>query len=165
LCRRGGQAGRELGDPQVVDSLATTNVTAGRFVGREHELALLRQALDDARDGHGRLVMLVGEPGIGKATLAGEFERIARQHGAQVLWGRCWEGDGAPAFWPWVQVIRDYAAGQDPATLRVQMEVVAPDLVRMVPDVARYLPEYPDPALSRKVVGAERSFRNRVGGP
>lgn len=81
----------------MLDSLAKTSASGGLFVGREHELALLRQALDDACDGHGRLVMLVGEPGIGKTTLAREFERLARQRGAQVLWGQCWEGDGAGA--------------------------------------------------------------------
>ena len=155
-----------MGDPQVADSFARTRATTGRFLGREHELALLRQALDDACDGHGRLVMLVGEPGIGKTSLASEFERLARQRGAQVLWGRCWEGDGAPAFWPWVQVIRDYAAGQDPATLRLQMEAGAPDLVRMVPDVATYLPEFSIAATDLEPTRVRRnnSLRERLAG-
>jgi hypothetical protein len=74
------------------------------IVGREAELALLRAAL--AR-GAGRLVLIAGEPGIGKSTVVEAFAAAAR---ATVLWGAGWDGGGAPAYWPWVQVLR--AAGR-----------------------------------------------------
>jgi hypothetical protein len=45
-----------------------------------------------------------GEPGIGKTRLAEELPAAATSRGTLVSWGRCWEGEGAPAFWPWVQV-------------------------------------------------------------
>ena len=75
----------------------------GAFVGREAELAKLIAGLDDAIAGHGRLFLLVGEPGIGKSRLADELIVRARERGARVLVGRCWEAGGAPAYWPWVQ--------------------------------------------------------------
>ena len=56
--------------------------------------------------GRGRLVLLVGEPGIGKTRTAEELATYARVRGARVLWGRCHEGEGAPAYWPWVQALR-----------------------------------------------------------
>ena len=70
------------------------------FVGRQREMAELTAALDDTLSGHGRMVMLVGEPGIGKTRTAQELAALAEQRGAQVLWGRCYEGEGAPPYWP-----------------------------------------------------------------
>ena len=76
------------------------------FVGRRRELAALQTALYDALSGQGRLVMLVGEPGIGKTRTARELAALAEERGAQVLWGSCYEEQGAPPYWPWVQPIR-----------------------------------------------------------
>ena len=72
----------------------------GVFVGRQQEMAQLRSALDDAMSGQGRLVMLVGEPGIGKTRTAQELAAYAETRGTQVLWGRCYEEEGAPPYWP-----------------------------------------------------------------
>src|SRR5882672_5356028 len=76
----------------------------GVFVGRERELERLRGAFDNAFAGPGSVVMLVGEPGIGKTRTTQELETYARLRGAKVLWGRANEGAGAPPYWPWVQV-------------------------------------------------------------
>ena len=56
------------------------------FVGRRQELTELTNALDDAMSGTGRLVMLVGEPGIGKSRAAQELAAISEKRGAQTLW-------------------------------------------------------------------------------
>ncbi len=71
------------------------------FVGRRREMAELSAALEDAMSGQGRLVMLAGEPGIGKTRTAQELAALAEQRGAQVLWGRCYEEEGTPPYWPW----------------------------------------------------------------
>src|ERR1700747_1366336 len=76
------------------------------FVGRERELAELRAGLDDVSAGHGRLFLLSGEPGIGKTRLAEEICNDAAARGMRVAWGRCWEGGGAPAYWPLIQIVR-----------------------------------------------------------
>ena len=72
------------------------------FVGRLGELAELKSALEDTISGQGRLVMLAGEPGIGKTRTAQELAAHAETLGAQVLWGRCYEEEGTPPYWPWV---------------------------------------------------------------
>jgi DNA-binding winged helix-turn-helix (wHTH) protein/tetratricopeptide (TPR) repeat protein len=93
---------------------------ASPFVGRVRTLARLERALESAFAGHGRVVLLAGEPGIGKTRTAEEIARIARERGAQVLLARCFEGEGAPAFWPWVQLLRALGSesfGADAATL------------------------------------------------
>ena len=61
----------------------------GTFVGRQREIGELKAALDDAMAGHGRLAMVVGEPGIGKTRAAQELASHAETLGVQVLWGRC----------------------------------------------------------------------------
>jgi predicted ATPase len=72
------------------------------FVGRQREMGKLKAVLEDALFGQGRLPMLVGEPGIGKTRTAQELAAYAGTLGAQVLWGWCYEEEGAPPFWPWV---------------------------------------------------------------
>ena len=94
-------------------------VTTGSvFVGRQGEMAALKAALDEVLSGKGRLVMLVGEPGIGKTRTAQELAAAAGQRGAHVLWGRCYEQAGAPPYWPWVQSLRSYVQQRDADQLR-----------------------------------------------
>ena len=76
------------------------------FVGREEEMRILRGRIDDAISGKGSLALVSGEPGIGKTRLLTEASKYAEANGMRVLWGRCWEGEGAPAFWPWLQILR-----------------------------------------------------------
>jgi tetratricopeptide (TPR) repeat protein len=89
----------------------------GVFVGREDERSVLIAGLVDAIQGQGRVFLVGGEPGIGKTRLAEEVAARAGDHGLRVLWGRCWEEGGAPAFWPWAQciraLVREGAAGPD----------------------------------------------------
>ena len=115
------------------------------FVGREAELAALAVDLDAAAGGRGGVVLLAGEPGVGKTRLAEELAAQATTQGAVVLWGRCWEGEGAPAFWPWVQIVRAYVEAVDPAVLRQDMGAGAADIAQVVPAVHDRLPDLPTP--------------------
>ena len=97
----------------------------------------LRAALEQALSGRGRLLLLVGEPGIGKTRTAEELVTYARAAQAQVLWGRCYEGDGAPAYWPWVQAIRSYVQDSDAKHAGLaEMGSGASDLARWSPRCA-----------------------------
>jgi len=78
------------------------------FFGRESELATLLGALREAASGVGRLLLLAGDPGIGKTRIATELANAATEQGFVVLWGRCHEAAGAPAHWPWTQIARAY---------------------------------------------------------
>jgi DNA-binding CsgD family transcriptional regulator len=76
------------------------------MVGRRGELLALRGWVEEARAGRGRLVLCTGEAGIGKTRLAQEVAGLSLAQGATVAWGRCVETEGAPAYWPWRQVLR-----------------------------------------------------------
>ena len=93
---------RTDGGEQLVSPVRAEAVGGGGFVGREAQLAALDAALVDAQAGRGSSFLIGGEPGIGKSRLADTFARGARDAGARVLWGKCWEGAGAPAYWPWI---------------------------------------------------------------
>jgi predicted ATPase len=109
------------------------------FVGRDDELQVLRSALRDALSDQGRLVLLAGEPGIGKSRLADEIAEEARGKGATVLWGRCWEAGGAPAYWPWLQSLRPLVRALPPEQLRTDLGEGASDLAEVLPELGRVL--------------------------
>jgi eukaryotic-like serine/threonine-protein kinase len=134
-------AGRAAeGEANPLDRLA-----GGVFVGREKEMDELRAGLEDALSGRGRLLMLVGEPGIGKTRTSEEFATYARLRSVQVLWGRCYEGEGAPVYWPWVQVIRSYVHDRDAKELMSEMGPGAADIAQVVSEVRERLPGLPAP--------------------
>src|SRR5262249_13375930 len=115
----------------------------GVFVGRERELHALRASLVAAQEGHGTLVLLSGEPGIGKTRLLDETARYAGLHGAEVLWGRCYEGPGAPAFWPWIQAVRALLGDRDVSALRDLLGARAADVAALAPELRERLPDLP----------------------
>jgi class 3 adenylate cyclase len=112
---------------------------ADPFVGRQRELEVLRGAFEQACSGHGRIVMLAGEPGIGKTRTAQELAGHAAQREAAVLWGRCHEESGAPPYWPWVQVIRGSLRDADPDLL-AGLGAGASDIADIVPEIRDLLP-------------------------
>ena len=78
------------------------------LVGREPELRALAGHLDSALRGEGRVVLVRGEPGIGKTRLAEELASMAEQRAAAVLWGRCVEDAGTGPYWPWAEALRGW---------------------------------------------------------
>jgi hypothetical protein len=96
---------------RVAPPAASGRSSVRPFVGRAEELAELVSDLEDAATGRGSLVLLAGEPGIGKTRLMAELGRVAAQRGMTVVAGRCWEEGGAPPYWPWMQIVR--AVGGD----------------------------------------------------
>ncbi|HYC54250.1 MAG TPA: AAA family ATPase [Candidatus Binatia bacterium] len=82
--------------------------SSGAFVGRHAELERLRRGWADACGGRGQIFLLVGEAGIGKTRLADEFANETAAGGVRAMWGRCWESGGAPAYWPWIQILRGF---------------------------------------------------------
>jgi DNA-binding CsgD family transcriptional regulator len=133
------------------------------FVGREAELAALTADLDAALAGSGGVVLVAGEPGIGKTRLAEELAAQATARGGLVLWGRCWEGEGAPAFWPWIQIVRAYVQTSDPTTLRHDMGAGAADLAELIPAVRDCLPGLPAPPPTEPEAARFRLFDSLTG--
>jgi AAA ATPase domain len=93
------------------NATAETKRPAARpFVGRAEELEELSGALEEAAGGRGSLILITGEPGVGKTRLMEELAGLAEGRGWTMLVGRCWEEGGAPAYWPWIQIVRALGA-------------------------------------------------------
>ncbi|MGI5160033.1 BTAD domain-containing putative transcriptional regulator [Microbispora sp. CA-102843] len=77
------------------------------LVARERELARFGERLGALRRGRGGVLLVTGEPGIGKTRLAQLAAEEAEARGVAVVWGRCVEAEAAPPFWPWLQALRE----------------------------------------------------------
>lgn len=77
-----------------------------QLVGRELEEREVQRRIEEASHGRGSLLLLAGEPGIGKTTMAQLTEARAAERGMTVTWGRSREDRAAPALWPWLQALR-----------------------------------------------------------
>src|SRR5204863_7206340 len=123
---------------------------------------------EDIFAGRGRLFLLAGEPGVGKSRLADELISHAKERGAQVLIGRCWEAGGAPAYWPWVQSLRSYVRSVDPETLRLQLGGTAAELAQILPELHEIVPDIETPPSAEsegarfRLFDAAASFVHRV---
>jgi DNA-binding CsgD family transcriptional regulator len=118
-----------------------------RLVGRDAEVGMLEAALTRALHGDGSSAVIVGEAGIGKTRLAQAVASAARDRQANVVWGRCYEGDGAPAFWPWLQIVRGLLKQLDNATLAATLTSDASIVAQLVPEVRERLPGLAEPTL------------------
>jgi class 3 adenylate cyclase len=132
-------------EPQQDQAEALDRLAEGAFIGRELEVRELRSVLDEALAGRGRVFMITGEAGMGKTRLAAEIETYANLRGAHILWGRCYEGEGVPPYWPWVQVIRAYAQNRDPEELQTELGSGASDIAQVVSELRHRLPDLPEP--------------------
>ena len=113
------------------------------FVGRDDDMLRLETSWEAARSGRRRLVLLAGEPGIGKTRLAAETARLAHAAGATVLFGRCDEGMGVP-YQPFVEALGGYLRqARAPVLGRL-----AGELVRLVPEIPESVGDLPEPVRS-----------------
>jgi hypothetical protein len=106
------------------------------FVGRRPERDALLNALEAAGEGRGALYLISGEQGIGKTRLAATLAEDAARRGDTILWGSAWEAGGAPAYWPWTQVVRGLLQERPVAEVREDLGSAAPYLAHIAPEVA-----------------------------
>lgn len=123
---------------------ASTGLTRTPFVGRGDELARLERSLTEAVAGRGGLVFVTGEPGIGKTRTLEEFAQRARDQGALVLSGACYDGDFGPPFGPFAEAIGGHAKRAERAELVRDLGVYAAALATLAPVIRERLPDVPE---------------------
>jgi class 3 adenylate cyclase/tetratricopeptide (TPR) repeat protein len=116
------------------------------FVARDDELADLRRALEAAAAERGSLVLIGGEPGVGKTRLTQELAAEADAMGVRVLTGHCVEREGAAPYTPWVEVLEQaLARAQSPEAFRGLLGDSAGEVARIVPELRRVFVDIPPP--------------------
>jgi tetratricopeptide (TPR) repeat protein len=138
------------------------------LVGRDAEFRQLARHLDEALAGRGSLVLIGGEPGIGKTSLVNALADAARLRGALVLTGHCYEAEGSPPYVPFVEMLESSLSGGSRDTFRHLLGEEAPEIARMMPELRQMFPDIP-PALElpldqqrRFLFNAYRTFIERV---
>ena len=131
--------------PQMAPATSTSADGRTPFVGRASERSEARRLLERAVSGHGGVLLLGGEPGVGKTRLAEEVLGDARQRGCLALTGRCYETEGTPPFIPWVEIVERSASIVPNAALREALGDAAPEVAKLVPELRRLFPDMPPP--------------------
>ena len=129
---RAAAAGRRPRVPKVPE----TRPAETPLIGRDAEVAQLREALDRAAAERGGLLVVLGEAGVGKSRLVEELVAHARQRDARVLLGRAYESDQILLFGPVVDALRTGRVGEDPDVLDALGSVWRAELARLLPEVA-----------------------------
>ena len=133
--------GRSLAEQQ--QSVTPTDMP---LIGRIQEFETLKRLLSQTIAGNGSMVMIGGEPGIGKSYLARALSREARRRGALSVIGHCHEMEGAPAYAPFVEML-EYIRRMAPREgLRYSLGENAPEVARLMPELRTIYPDIP-PAL------------------
>jgi DNA-binding winged helix-turn-helix (wHTH) protein/tetratricopeptide (TPR) repeat protein len=144
-------------DTRTVLGLASPAGKPSPFVGRDERMRQLTDALAQAERGQGQLRVLVGEPGMGKTRVVEELADKALAAGVEVWIGRCSSGEGTPALWPWIQVLRACVARLGQARVRESMGAARFDLGAWVPGLVEP-DEEPDSEVLESSAARFRAF-------
>ena len=117
-----------------VDS-GNEGTAADGFVGRKWLLEDLHSTLEQAMEGSGSLLLLSGEAGIGKTRSAERALVKASAMGFRAFGARCLEVDGAPAFWPWIQLFQQILKSMPSSNTEASFGAGGPELARLIPEL------------------------------
>jgi DNA-binding SARP family transcriptional activator len=116
----------------VLQARSNVRRSPWRMLGRQQELAQLRDALDRAREGQTAFALLSGPAGIGKSRLVEEISLPAEEQGWVLALGQCTQDAGSPPMWPWFSVLEALGtpldlgdAGEAGSIFRVRADLVA----------------------------------------
>ena len=111
-----------------------------RLVGREQEMAFLHECWQKAQAGHGGLVLISGEAGVGKTRLVEEFANRLRWQGIRVLWGRCYEFERLLPYQPFAETLRTVLPALTSAELAAFPAWTVAEVARLLPEVSEIQP-------------------------
>ncbi len=135
--------GGQTAPVQVKEALAIAPAKRTPFVARADERAQLLAALDDAVQGQGSLVLVGGEPGVGKTRLAEEILLEAQRRELLCFIGHCYEGEGTAPYTPFVETL-EYAVRAVPEDLfRQALGDAGSEVARIMPQLRRIFPDIP----------------------
>jgi DNA-binding NarL/FixJ family response regulator len=118
-------------------------LSTSQFVGREHELTLIWSQYTGASNGNARVVLMSGEPGIGKTRLLEVFTALAADDGATILRGSASDFEGMPPYLPFLKALGQYIRITPLDRLREQVATAPQILASILPELVTRLGELP----------------------
>jgi len=112
-----------------------SQLVQGQLVGRDSEAAQLREHWSNAQQARGQLVLLSGEPGVGKTRLAQDLIAHAQKSGAMLLRGGCYEYEATTPYLPFVEAFREWTRRQSAEQLRSALGATAPEIAKFAPEI------------------------------
>jgi predicted ATPase len=131
----------------MMDATTAPNPGRGGFIGRERELAVFRRAREAAPGEQRRVLIISGEPGVGKTRLLTEAAAEATAAGWRVLLGHAYDSEGMPAYLPFLEALRDHVRTCDIELLRSQLGPGAAEVALLMPELRQRLPDLPSAAV------------------
>jgi class 3 adenylate cyclase/predicted negative regulator of RcsB-dependent stress response len=122
-------------DTEAASVAPLQQLARGRLVGRGAELTQLKGHWDQTQQARAHLVLLSGEPGVGKTRLAQDLIAHAQKGGAIVLRGGCYEYEATTPYLPFVEALRDWAHWQSPDQLRAALGTTAAEIAKFAPEI------------------------------
>jgi eukaryotic-like serine/threonine-protein kinase len=135
------EKGKSVKEPVKESTVPAENPLYRRhFVGRENELKQLQSAFDGAISGRGALMMVVGEPGIGKTAVCEQLATFVTLRGGKTLWGHCYEeGSLSLPYLAFIEAIRSYVLDRETEDLKKELGSGATDVARIVSEIREKL--------------------------
>ncbi|MCJ7618704.1 MAG: protein kinase, partial [Anaerolineae bacterium] len=157
---------RALAQPDMLDKHAMPSaelsvlerIERGRMVGREQELQEARSLWSRVLSGQGQVLLITGEPGIGKTRLVRELVTQAEVSGGQALVGFSYAEGGGP-YGPFRQIIREVLGNGLVERLDLPNFVLA-DLLTLAPELRPRYPDLPASPAANPEAEQERLFEN-----
>lgn len=156
-------------EPPATVALATLDEPT-RFVDREKEFAELQESLERVLHGQGNLILIGGEPGVGKTRLVAELENEGRQQGFLTLVGHCYETATTSSYLPFIEILESAIRIVEPDAFLDALGDGAPEVAKLMPELRKLFPDISPPAelppeqARRSLFNGFCEFVTRAGG-
>ena len=122
-------------DVAAASATPLSQLVRGQLVGRSREAGQLQEYWANAQQARGQLVLLSGEPGVGKTRLAQDLVAHAQKSGATLLRGGCYEYEATTPYLPFVEAFREWTRRQSAEQLRNALGATAPEIAKFAPEI------------------------------
>jgi predicted ATPase len=145
--------------PPEETAFASPTLSQISFVGRAQQLGRLTSTVEQLAFKHGGIVLVEGEPGIGKSRLTQEVADYARQRGIQTLMSSCYQIEQSTPFQPVVDVVDQVVRSWPAEALGVLAPAALAEIAALTPEVATRFPGLPEPASGLDEARQARLFK------
>ncbi len=145
-------------DSSAEEFMGIDRIVRGRIIGREDEMKLVRNAWQATQANQGQVLLISGEPGIGKTRFTQEIITQVEFSGGRSLFGASYRESNAP-YEPFAQIVRSLLRQSSDDVQNIPEPILA-DLIMIAPDLQAYFPDVKDNPKLEGAAEQQRIFEN-----